>query len=258
MNSAADKLQFKAAKQPYSPSFFSDAAPSSLRSARVVLGLLSEIYRPISVLDVGCGSGSWLAAAEELGATRLVGLDGDWVDPKTLLSSQITFNRVDLERGFRPDEKFDLCISVEVAEHLSPESAKKFVNELCAASEVVLFSAAIKWQGGVMHINEQRQSYWANLFDAAGYRCYDLFRPRLWNDSRVDRWYRQNALLFIKRSIALENKVRSATITSGPLDIVHPEVYEANLENYRNVVEAPTLRFCLQSIQRWSVRQLKQ
>src|SRR5688500_4163597 len=129
-----------------------------------------------------------------------MGLDGDWVDPKTLLSSQITFNRVDLERGFRPDEKFDLCISVEVAEHLSPESAKKFVNELCAASEVVLFSAAIKWQGGVMHINEQRQSYRANLLDAAGYRCYVLFHSRLKSNNRVDRSYRQTAPICMQLS----------------------------------------------------------
>ena len=54
-------------------------------SARVVLGMLYQHYVPQSVIDVGCGRGAWLAAAEALGAAveieteqrRLLWLHGD-------------------------------------------------------------------------------------------------------------------------------------------------------------------------------------
>ena len=49
------------------------------QSAAIVLGLLYEYYKPQSVIDVGCGPGAWLAAAESLGAITLKGLDGEWV-----------------------------------------------------------------------------------------------------------------------------------------------------------------------------------
>ena len=59
-------------------------------------------------------------------------------------------------------------ISLEVAEHLSPGRAESFISDLCQAAPVVLFGAAIPGQGGVGHLNEQWQSYWANLFEACG------------------------------------------------------------------------------------------
>lgn len=222
-----------------------------------MLGRLFESYHPKSVVDIGCGQGTWLAAAEELGATKLTGLDGPWVDPATLFSNNISFRAVNLESDFQSDEKFDLCICVEVAEHVSPDGAHRFVKNLCAMSEVVLFSAAIRQQGGVMHVNEQRQSYWANLFKDAGYECIDLFRPLFWTDQRVETWYRQNALLYIKPSHPIAAKIKQREPLPGPLDIVHPELYEGNLETYRRAIDEPTLRFCLESFGRWGMRRLR-
>jgi SAM-dependent methyltransferase len=243
--------------QAYTSRFYSGTAPGSLASARLLLGLLFESFRPKSVIDVGCGNGAWLAAAEELGANKLVGIDGSWGNPAALLSRNISFRPVDLESAFEVGEMFDLCISVEVAEHLSPDAAQRFVRSLCSASDVVLFSAAIRHQGGVLHINEQRQSYWANLFESAGYECHDVFRPVFWPDPRVDTWYRQNAFLYIKGSHPCAAKMRERALLRGPLDIVHPELFEGNLENYQRAIEAPTLRFCWQCLGRWSKRQLK-
>jgi SAM-dependent methyltransferase len=247
---------YKSQEQHYTSRFFSDTAPGALSSARMFLGFLLELYQPKSVLDVGCGMGGWLAAAEELGVGRLVGADGPWNNPANLLSKQIQFNTVNLETQFVSLGKFDLCISVEVAEHLSRDRADEFVRSLCAASDVVLFSAAIRFQGGVNHINEQWQSYWAQLFDAAGYDCHDLFRARFWNDNRVESWYRQNAFLYVRRNHPLGAIVRTKS-TSGPLDIVHPEIYEGNLESCRRIFEEPSLKNCTQLAGRWLKRQLR-
>jgi len=242
--------------QSYSPTFFADSAPTSLRSARLMLGHLFDFYRPRSVIDVGCGPGAWLAAAEELGATSLEGIDGPWVQPSTLLSKRIHFRPTDLASDFVTTGGRDLCISVEVAEHIAPEAAGRFVKSLCTLSDVVVFSAAIRLQGGVMHVNEQPQSYWARHFAEHDYECFDFFRPLFWSEHLIDPWYRQNVLLYIRKLHPLATALRARGPVVGPLDTVHPEIYEGNLNRYKRAVDEPTLRFCLLSFGRWFRRKV--
>ena len=169
-------------------------------SAKVVLNLLYELYHPLSVIDFGCGVGAWLTVAESLGSQKLIGLDGSWVNKENLLSKNIDFTTVDFEGEIEIVEKYDLCISLEVAEHISEIKAKDFIDTLCKASNVVLFSAAIKHQGGTNHINEQWQSYWIKLFESNGYECFDIFREAIWQNEAVNSCYRQNIFLFVNRT----------------------------------------------------------
>ena len=240
----------------YGSNYYEGQVAGALQSARIVLAVLFDLYRPDSVFDVGCGQGGWLAAAEELGASRISGVDGPWVDSNKLVSKAIEFKAVDLETHFMPTEKFDLAISVEVAEHLSASRAKTFVKTLCAASDVVLFSAAIPQQGGVNHVNEQWQSFWAEMFSTDGFECFDLFRRNLWNDKRVESWYRQNLLLYVRRSHPLCENLRPYLANPHSLDIVHPEIYEGNLETFRRQIENPSFRSCFHTITRWFTRKL--
>jgi hypothetical protein len=60
----------------------------------------------------------------------------------------------DLESPIRLERTFDLAISMEVAEHLSPGRAPSFVDDLTGLAAVVLFSTAIPGPGGIGHINE--------------------------------------------------------------------------------------------------------
>ena len=63
----------------YTEAFFSGHEPTSLTSARQVVPIVTELVRPRSVVDVGCGHGTWLAAFQECGITDLTGIDGPWV-----------------------------------------------------------------------------------------------------------------------------------------------------------------------------------
>jgi len=220
----------------------------SFRSAKVVLSLLYKFYQPLSVVDVGCGLGSWLAAAESFGSQRLKGFDGNWVNKDNLLSKNIDFTPVDIAiNGLELKEKYDLCISVEVAEHLPEACSNGFVQTLCKASDVILFSAAIKYQGGMRHVNEQWQSYWIKLFNTNGYQCLDIFRPVIWENKEVDWWYRQGIFLFINRASSLEN-INNLKNTMVPIaDIVHPVAYE----NLYKKIQYPTIRFCLNCIKHY-------
>lgn len=39
-------------------------------------------------------------------------------------------------------------------------------------------------------------AYWAGLFAGYGYVVIDALRLKLWSDSRVDWWYRQNVMIY--------------------------------------------------------------
>ena len=91
----------------------------------------------------------------------------------------------DLENNIQIESKFDLAITLEVAEHLSEIRADSFIDDLCALSDLILFSAAIPDQGGRHHINEQWQSYWEpKRFKQRGYHVYDIVRWKIWSSVR--------------------------------------------------------------------------
>jgi hypothetical protein len=148
-------------------------------------------------------------------------------------------------------EKYDLCISLEVAEHISEIKAKDFIDTLCKASNVVLFSAAIKHQGGTNHINEQWQSYCIKLFESNGYECFDIFREAIWQNEAVNSCYRQNIFLFVNRTSESVSqniqKIKVKPITNT----VHPKLYEKKIKYYTSMLEDPTLIFCLVCIKRY-------
>lgn len=141
-----------------------------------------------SVLDVGCGEG-WLTRALRQRGLEALGVDGDPLDGVDQL--------IDLEGGELPDlGRFDLVSCLEVAEHVDQGAASRFVQWLTAHADVVLFSAAVPGQGGDGHVNERPAGYWVDLFAREGYVGSGELRWWLWDDDRVEWWYRQNLLLF--------------------------------------------------------------
>lgn len=235
-------------KRVYDKSFYGNHAAGMSSSAEVILGLIYNIYTPKSVVDIGCGQGVWLNMAESLGAITLKGFDGDWIKEEDLFSKNIDFLPVNLSESLpKLNEKYDLCISLEVAEHLPEDKAEGFIDLLCEASNTILFGAAIKHQGGTNHINEQWQTYWIKLFESRGYECVDCIRGTTWSDASVEWWYKQNTFIFIK-SNSLGVRTKEFKGLEKPIfDVAHP----SNYENKVYAISNPTLRFCVGCIIRW-------
>lgn len=194
-------------------------ATRSYESGLIVLEkLFQHLDRVSSLLDVGGGLGTWSAAAKDLGVPRVELIDGSWVNLDELKVKPEEFTQHDLENSLplqiNGKSHFDLAICMEVAEHLSPERAAGLVRDLCAKSDVVLFSAGVPLQGGLNHINEQWQSYWVNLFKEQGYTCHDVIRPQVWSHPKVNIWYKQNTLLFKQGQFQNEYVI---------LDLIHPD-----------------------------------
>lgn len=207
----------------YDRDYFDQNDAFAQPSAAVVVPLVVDLIGPRDVVDVGCGSGAWLAAFAQHGVDG-VGVDGAWVAEQGALSAPGAFVACDLETEL-PDlgRRFELAVSLEVAEHLSPDRAPAFIESLTALSDVVLFSAAIPGQGGRDHLNERWPDYWAALFRERGYALVDALRPRLWDRTEVAWWYRQNTVLFVSRA-ALSRYPSLAAPLPGPVSMVHPEL----------------------------------
>jgi SAM-dependent methyltransferase len=181
----------------YRKSFYRSLESQALNSAREVLPFLSELFDPKSVVDVGCGTGEWLSVWRELGVEEVTGVD---FQPGEILNIPRTaFIQQDLTQPFSLPKQYDLAMSLEVGEHLPPESAEAFISTLTSLSPVVLFSAAIPSQGGTGHINEQWPDYWAALFEKFNFVAFDFLRPRFWENPKVTCYYAQNMVLYVKR-----------------------------------------------------------
>jgi SAM-dependent methyltransferase len=185
---------------PYSTGFYERQQDGSLTSAQVVVPRLLELFSARSVVDVGCGVGTWLKAFADAGIEDYLGLDGAYVPHALLKIPSERFRATDIAQLTDVGRRFDLACSLEVAEHLPASSADSLVKALVAAAPVVLFSAAIPGQGGIDHVNEQWQSYWYERFKAHGYVAVDCIRPFVFNDARIEWWYRQNIVVYCEPS----------------------------------------------------------
>ena len=220
-------------------------------SAKSILPTIVELFEARSTLEIGCGNGHWTQVAIDAGVKDYFAVDGPWTDPKKLLFDPSHFRVANLEEGLSVNRRYDLAICLEVAEHVSAASSKTLVQSLASASDIVLFGAAVKYQGGHGHINEQRQSYWRDLFQQAGYQPFDLVRPRVWNNTGVHYWYRQNAFVYIsdKNASALARaKKDEREICDSKIffDAIHPEKYEL-MASY----EAIALKRLLRALPSW-------
>jgi SAM-dependent methyltransferase len=219
-------------QSPYDSAFYAQQKDGSYNSATIVIPHVLSLCQPQSVADFGCGVGTWLRVFIEKGISDATGIDGEYVRDELLVIPAQHFVRANLTQPIDLKRKFDLVVSLEVAEHIKGSSAACFVETLTKHGPIVLFSAAIPSQGGTFHVNEQWPGYWNELFKERGYTCVDCLRGVFWEDERIDWWYRQNMLLFV----ANEERSRFPAVagSGSPLNIVHPDHYIATVNEDRH------------------------
>jgi len=212
----------------YSASFYAGLRKGAGQSAEIIVPLVLELVRIRSVLDLGCGDGTWLAVFRKHGVEDVLGLDGEYVDRSILQIPVERFQAFDLTTPFHPMRPFDLAVSLEVAEHLPAEFARIFVESLARSAPLILFSAAIPFQGGANHVNEQWPEKWAELFKEHDFAPIDFIRKQVWRNELVEWWYAQNTLLFAhKNLIETSPRLRAEFEGTNPaeLRLVHPRQF---------------------------------
>ncbi len=123
------------------------------------------------VVDLGAGTGAHAAEFRKRGIdcrayeyaekARRVGLE----------RLGVTVHPFDLTEPEPWDgERYDLALTLEVAEHLPPMLGERLVETCVKSAPLVLFSAAPPGQRGQGHINEQPKEYWIERFERHGHR----------------------------------------------------------------------------------------
>jgi hypothetical protein len=220
----------------YDGAYYDDISRESLRSARELVPMLLAEFNPRSVVDVGCGDGSWLSIFRECGIADTLGFDGDYVDRKSLRIPPDAFVAHDLTQPLVLGRRFDMAMSLEVAEHLPASAASTFVKTLTSLSDRIIFSAAVPGQGGLHHVNEQWPDYWAALFAEVGFIAVDSLRPKIWNSTQVQWWYAQNTIVYEKPNIDAAGAPSSAV---APLPLIHPGMFQKHQKIARSLLTSP-------------------
>ncbi|MBC8553077.1 MAG: class I SAM-dependent methyltransferase [Candidatus Brocadiales bacterium] len=147
------------------------------------------IYKPTSILDIGCGSGKAIDYFLKQKISEVVGVEGSQLaiehseHPELIIKYNLN-NELNLNR------KFDLIYSFEFLEHIHPKYVDNLLRTFAHHSDIVIVSAAQPGQGGLGHLNEQPMNYWINKFKEYRYHlnsdntfllrsCKDLFSDNL-------------------------------------------------------------------------------
>lgn len=198
---------------PYTASYYETITEDATKSRDEVfriLGIASDAF----IVDCGCGVGAW-----GVDLSNYIGVD--WQVPRDKVLVHI-YEEWDL-RNQKPPEwsgKFEYVLNLEVAEHIEERYADVLIDNLCSLGDTIIFSAAIPYQGGNNHVNEQWQTYWEKKFNERGY--YGVINSEIRNNKNVCLWYRQNIVIYIKGG-------RASIVT----DFVLPEYYEQIVKNLK-------------------------
>lgn len=235
----------KRMKSIYDKSFYESRDAATSYFADRLATVIADIFSPSSAVDLGCGVGTILRHLKMKGCSDIMGVEGPWLDTAHLVIAKDVFRHADLTKPLNFGRSFDVAISLEVAEHIDEEFADAFVDSLCRLSPRIVFSAAIPYQGGVSHVNERWQSYWADKFAERKYKTFDAIRPLVWNDKKVPTYYRQNTIIYLHEDLVAVHLSLAPfeVVEFGLLDRAHPDQYLAQVKNPMNVTYKQLLAY---------------
>ncbi len=192
----------------YGASFYEREGHSSRESAEVLVPILVDLLAPKSVVDIGCGAGSFPVRFLREGLVDVVGVEGEWVRTAPVSLPRERYRFADLAEGFDLGRRFDLVVCLEVAEHIDAARADTVVATLARHGDVIAFSAAVPSQGGTHHVNLQWPEYWARRFRARGFVPFDPVRPKVLEDPRVAVYYAQNLIVYARPATPIYERLR--------------------------------------------------
>jgi len=162
-----------------------------------------------SIIDLGCGVGSYLEGAHEMGIRPLLGLEINYNISRHFTPADILpyIKKADITQPL-DFGKFDCAWSIEAAEHIRTEGTEQFLENLCNSAErYVVMSAAPPGQKGTGHINLRPQSFWIKEIASRGFAYLPEEAEKTvevwadWNRKKIHKvpWYLyRNLMIFLK------------------------------------------------------------
>jgi SAM-dependent methyltransferase len=187
----------------YDNHFFKNTIKLETGSAARFVDIILNYYQPRSIVDIGCGAGIYLNEFSRRGIQDLLGVDGSPAAKEEFLLNKDMLAIFDLADEYMISKKYDLCLCLEVAEHLEEDAANTLLKTLTKASDNIIFSAAIPGQGprSIGHINEQPHEYWIEKFKRSGFVYSQSQTEKMREEMKAANvvwWIVNNLMIFIK------------------------------------------------------------
>jgi glycosyltransferase involved in cell wall biosynthesis/SAM-dependent methyltransferase len=157
---------------------------------------ISSALPPGTVLDIGCGPGTYVDALRTFGiSARGIDVD-DRVNGREHLKYQSLFDLTDADKA-------DTVVCLEVAEHIDESAADLVAAQVArCVKRTLIWTAAQPGQGGIGHINCQPREYWEKkLVDQGLVRNRELETCMLEFIVQGPHmiWFRNNVMLFERK-----------------------------------------------------------
>lgn len=169
-------------------------------------------YQPKRIIDFGCGTGDLAKAFASRGVT-VEAIDGystpDFSGYSNLRFTKVDLNNITATQTFlnQLETKFDLAISIEVAEHLNPDVSSSFIEWMTSMADVIVFSAAVPSQDGDGHINCRSRSDWYQFIKQHNFVIADTLRQYFTSNSRLGLWHKLNIVDYVQKDTAFAKRI---------------------------------------------------
>lgn len=142
--------------EPHWKEFFGDVADTIVAT-----------LAPTSAYDAGCAIGLLVRALVERGVDAR---GGDISEFAVSGAPEGLRERLEVKNLVEPlDGRYDLITCIEVLEHMSSGDARKAIANLCAATDVILFSSTPEDFREATHVNVRPPAAWAADFAQHGF-----------------------------------------------------------------------------------------
>ncbi len=158
-------------------------AEQALSAYDSIADVLYRTFRPKTAIDVGSGGGALVRGLGKRGVDA-VGVEGA-AGAVSLLPDRIFLHDLRSPITGRVREFNELVTSFDVAEHIEPEFADVFIDNLCtcvAPWGTIVLGPAPEGQDGLGHVNCQHPTYWIEKMEARGFALFS----RLSNEIREE------------------------------------------------------------------------
>jgi len=186
----------------YNQKFFNNTFKFENSSAKAFAAILIKHFAPKSVIDIGCGIGIYLSEFKA-NNIEILGFDGS----PAVISGSLAGDKIKLHDLCQPlnlNRQFDLCLCLEVAEHLEPACGQTLINTLTDLSHAIIFTAATPGQGpkSIGHINEQLPEYWQKLFEQKNFILNKKLTEKIkreMGEEKIVWWLTKNLMILEKQ-----------------------------------------------------------
>ncbi len=198
---------------------------------------------PKTVLDVGCAVGYLVEGLRDRG------VEAEGIDVSEYALSVVRDDikqYCSIQSATEPiTKKYDLITCIEVMEHLAPEDFFVAIDNMCSATDMILFSSTPFDFNEESHYSVNEPSYWVERFAYNGFYhdvSYDpsyiavqamLFRRE--NKTQIDliRGYESRLFALWRENCMLRDKVNISNARIGDLDRGNIE-HAREIEEYKN------------------------